>query len=129
MIQVTPHMRILLAIAPVDFRKGIDGLAAICRQVLESDPLDGTMFIFCGRSRRTIKCLVYDGQGFWLCQKRLSQGRFGAWPGPASKVTRQLDPHQLQVLFWNGNPLDSNIAPMWRSLGRGCGQEAESKKY
>ena len=39
MIQITPHMRILVAVEPVDFRKGIDGLAALCRRVLSSDPL------------------------------------------------------------------------------------------
>ena len=41
MIQITPQMRILLAVEPVDFRKGIDGLAGWCRQVLGSDPLEG----------------------------------------------------------------------------------------
>jgi hypothetical protein len=42
-------MRILLAVEPVDFRKGIDGLAALCRQTLSSDPLSGTLFVFCSR--------------------------------------------------------------------------------
>ena len=31
MIQITPQMRILLAVEPVDFRKGIEGLVAVCR--------------------------------------------------------------------------------------------------
>ena len=47
MIQITPQMRILLAVQPVDFRKGIDGLAALCRQALLGDPLSGTLFVFC----------------------------------------------------------------------------------
>lgn len=80
MIQITPQMRILVAVEPVDFRKGIDGLAALCRQVLAGDPLGGTLFVFCSRRRHAIKFLTYDGQGFWLCQKRLSQGRFQHWP-------------------------------------------------
>ena len=80
MIQITPQMRILVAVEPVDFRKGIDGLAALCRQALASDPLGGTLFVFCSRRRHAIKCLTYDGQGFWICQKRLSQGRFSGWP-------------------------------------------------
>ena len=83
MIQITPQMRILVAVEPVDFRKGIDGLAALCRQVLASDPLGGTLFVFCSRRRHAIKFLTYDGQGFWLCQKRLSQGRFAHWPQAA----------------------------------------------
>ncbi len=80
MIQITPQMRILVAVEPVDFRKGIDGLAALCRQALSSDPLGGTLFVFCSRRRHAIKCLMYDGQGFWLAQKRLSQGKFTTCP-------------------------------------------------
>src|SRR5664280_435033 len=83
MIQITPQMRILVAVEPVDFRKGIDGLAALCRQALSSDPLSGALFVFCSRRGHAIKCLTYDGQGFWICQKRLSRGRFTAWPKPA----------------------------------------------
>lgn len=116
MIQITPHMRILLAVEPVDFRKGIDGLAALCRQALQSDPLSGTLFVFCGRSRRALKCLVYDGQGFWLLQKRLSRGRFGAWPTSDGSASRRLDPHQLHALLWNGDPAGSHTAPLWRPL-------------
>ena len=69
MLQITPHHRLLLAVKPVDFRKGIDGLAALCRLSLEEDPFGGTLFIFSNRSRRLVKILVYDGQGFWLCTK------------------------------------------------------------
>jgi len=68
MIQITAHMRILLAVEAVDFRKGIDGLAGVCRQVLDSDPFSGYLFIFGNRRGTSIKILVYDGQGFWLCQ-------------------------------------------------------------
>jgi transposase len=51
MIQITPQMRILLAVEPVDFRRGIDGLAALCRQALASDPQAGALFVFCSRRR------------------------------------------------------------------------------
>ncbi len=42
MIQITPHMKILLAVDPVDFRKGIGGLAGLCRKILHSDPFSDT---------------------------------------------------------------------------------------
>ena len=45
MIQITPHMRILLAAEPVDFRKGIDGLAGVCKNILDQDPFAGYLFI------------------------------------------------------------------------------------
>ena len=80
MLQLTPQSRILLATEPVDFRKGIDGLAAVCRQVLREQPLSGAVFVFRNRAGTALKLLVYDGQGFWLCTKRLSQGRFHWWP-------------------------------------------------
>src|SRR5260221_232962 len=76
MIQITPQMRVLVAIELVDFRRGIDGLAQLCRSILTSDPMDGTLFVFRSRAGKSIKLLVYDGQGFWLCQKRLSAGKF-----------------------------------------------------
>ena len=75
MIQITAHMRIVAAVEPVDFRKGIDGLAAVCRQQLQSDPFSGALFVFVNKSK-TARVMVYDGQGFWLCHKRLSKGRF-----------------------------------------------------
>jgi transposase len=76
MLQLSPQTRILLATEPVDFRKGIDGLAAVCRRVLMEQPLSGTVFVFRNRARTTLKLLCDDGQGVWLCTKRLLQGRF-----------------------------------------------------
>ena len=116
MIQITPQMRICLAVEPVDFRKGIDGLAQLCRQKLQVDPMAGVLFVFANRRRKALKILVYDGQGFWLCQKRLSQGRFGWWPQVGVEPTFGLDAHQLQWLLWNGDPSRTPAAPMWRRI-------------
>jgi len=71
MIQITPQMRIVVAIEPADFRKGIDGLARLCQEVLKHDPFRGWVFVFRNRRATALKILVYDGQGFWLCHKRL----------------------------------------------------------
>ena len=60
MIQVTPQMRVLVAVAPADFRRGIDGLARQCRQELQEDPFSGTIFVFRNRRGTGIKLLVYD---------------------------------------------------------------------
>jgi transposase len=80
MIRITPQMRILVAVEPTDFRRGIDGLARVCKEVLRHDPFSGGVFVFRNRSGTALKILVYDGQGFWLCQKRLSRGHFSWWP-------------------------------------------------
>ncbi|HVT60538.1 MAG TPA: IS66 family insertion sequence element accessory protein TnpB [Thermoanaerobaculia bacterium] len=117
MMQITPQMRILVATAPADFRKGIDGLARVCREALSADPFSGTVFVFRNRSATAIKILAYDGQGFWLCQKRLSQGRLHYWPGHGGVGReRELLAHELQVLLAGGDPEATGAAPQWRRV-------------
>lgn len=116
MIAITPHMRILLAVEPVDFRKGIDGLMAVCRQRLQAEPFKGALFVFQSQSRRSLKILAYDGQGFWLCQKRLSQGRYSFWPSHGEQGVCKIEPHQLQLLLWNGDLRQAVAAPLWRPI-------------
>lgn len=116
MLQITPHHRLLLAVCPTDFRKGIDGLAALCRQALEEDPFSGTIFVFSNRARKSIKILVYDGKGFWLCTRRFSKGRLAWWPTQQNSSSFSVNPSQLQILFSQGNPLDANIPSDWRSI-------------
>jgi transposase len=60
MIQVTPQTRILLCLEPVDFRRGIDGLAQICRAELASEPFSGAVFVFRNRRGTALKLLTYD---------------------------------------------------------------------
>jgi len=116
MIQITPQMRILLSVQAVDFRKGIDGLAGICRQVLALDPFSGCLFVFRNRRGTAIRVMTYDGQGFWLCQKRLSQGRFQWWPDKGSDRVSVLAVHELQLLLWNGDPRQVRVTPAWRKI-------------
>lgn len=97
MIQITPHMRILLAVEPVDLHAGIDALAGICRQRLQADPYIGTLFVFANRRRPAVPVLVHDGQGSWLCTKRLSSGRSARWPSAHPSATPLLA-CQLQAL-------------------------------
>jgi transposase len=116
MLQITPQMKILVAIEPADFRKGIDGLARLCRESLEQDPFAGTVFVFRNRRGTALKVLMYDGQGFWLCHKRLSAGRFKWWPSGAQDTTQTMAAHQLLVLLSAGNPTTAAAAPDWRPV-------------
>jgi transposase len=114
LIQVTPQLRILVAIEAIDGRKGIDSLAQLCREKLATDPFSGCLFIFRSRSGKAIRILNYDGQGFWIATKRLSKGRFKWWPN-GNEATKTLRAHQAQLLFAAGNP-DTEAAPVWRRV-------------
>ena len=117
MIQITPQMRVLVAIEAVDFRCGIDGLAQQCRARLGADPFTGTVFVFRNRRGTAIKILVYDGQGFWLCHKRLSKGRYPWWPAATGdRSSAVLAAHELQVLISAGDPSALRAAPVWRRV-------------
>lgn len=114
MIQLTPHMRILVATAPVDMRKQVDGLCAICREVFGVDPLSGVVFVFTGRSRKMVRLLAYDNQGFWLCSKRLSAGRFPHWPDGAAVTAMQA--HEVMVLLRGGDPGAVRTLGPWKKI-------------
>jgi transposase len=115
MIQLTPQSRIFLATQPVDFRKGIDSLAAVCRQVLGDNPLEGAVYVFRNRAGTALKLLQYDGQGYWLMLKRLSQGRFSWWP-QSIDARVPLSARELIIVLWNGNPEQAQMAQDWRRV-------------
>ena len=116
MIQLPPQLSIMLAYEPVDFRKGIDTLAALCRNRLNCDPFSGTVFLFRNRRGTALKLLIYDGQGFWLCLKRFSKGRLAWWPQATGEALHPLAAHQLAVLLMNGHPDLARFQEPWRKL-------------
>ena len=87
MIAVPPGVRILLAVRPVDFRKGMDGLAALVQQALRADPFAGEVFIFRAKRADRVKILVWDGSGLVLIWKQLEANAF-RWPPVVNGVLR-----------------------------------------
>ncbi|MBV9081848.1 MAG: IS66 family insertion sequence element accessory protein TnpB [Acidobacteriaceae bacterium] len=85
MLQIAPQMHILVAIEPVDLRKGIDGLAQFCREKLAADPFSGWLFLFLNGQRNRLKLLFYDGSGLWVCAK---VWRRGVSAGPQSRANK-----------------------------------------
>ncbi len=120
MIQITPQMRVLVAIEPVDGRKGMDSLARLCQEKLAEDPFSGCVFIFRSRRGTTVRLLAYDGQGFWLLTKRLSKGRFGWWPEAEGSSARRLEAWQAQLLLAAGDASRVRAAPVWRPVSPGA---------
>jgi transposase len=115
MLQLTPQSRIFVATEPVDFRKGIDGLGAVCRQRLGDNPLEGAVYVFRNRAGTALKLLLYDGQGYWIMMKRLSQGHFAWWPHSAD-AQGPLSARELLIVLWNGNPERAQMARDWRRV-------------
>ncbi|MCP4473458.1 MAG: IS66 family insertion sequence element accessory protein TnpB [Gammaproteobacteria bacterium] len=119
MLVISANQKIYLGLQPIDFRKGIDGIKQLCETVCSQQPYSGHLFVFINRRRTSIKVLSYDGQGFWLCQKRLSSGRFRHWPNQIGPM-KPLAVEQLQVLLRNGNLDSLEVTPNWQTLSAGA---------
>lgn len=90
-------LTIYLAMRPVDFRKGHDGLSALVQETFGRDPFSGAVFVFRSKRADRIKILVFDQTGLVLAHKRLEGGKF-VWPGVRDGVMR-LSPAQFGALF------------------------------
>lgn len=94
---ITTPSRILVARDPIDFRKSIDGLAAVCEVHLGEEPLDGSLYVFANRRRTGLKMLVWTHGGFLMLYKRLEKGRF-RWP-PLKADRGTVTPAELAALL------------------------------
>lgn len=97
MIAVSSGLKVLIATKPVDFRKGMNGLAALVKEHLGADPFSGAVFVFRAKRADRLKLIVWDGTGLCLFAKRLEGGRF-RWPKIEDGVMR-LTPSQLSALI------------------------------
>ena len=97
MIVPSSGVKVLIATRPVDFRKGMDGLAAIVKETLSRDPHGGVIYVFRAKRADRLKLLFWDGTGMVLVAKRLEQGSF-RWPAITDGVMR-LSPAQLSALL------------------------------
>lgn len=89
MIGSTRSVRVFALTAPVDMRKGFDGLHALVVSRLAKDPLSGDLYLFTSRDRRRAKVLLWDGTGLCVFSKRLERSRFAClWrDGPGGSLT------------------------------------------
>lgn len=76
MLRLAESTRVYVAASAVDFRKSINGLAALIVEQFEMAPNDGSVYVFYNRSIDRVKCLFWDKNGFVLYHKRLERGRF-----------------------------------------------------
>ena len=92
----SPELKVYLALGNTDMRKAINGLSILVEQ-LGLDPFSGHLFVFCNRSRKIIKLLYWDCNGFCLWQKRLEKQKF-KWPQTERQVL-QVGQRQLRWLL------------------------------
>jgi transposase len=97
MIVPPTTVRVLVATKPVDFRKGMDGLAAYVQETFKTDPFCGVIYVFRPKRSDRVKLLFWDGTGLCLLTKRLEGSKFH-WPRIEDGVMR-LSPAQLSALL------------------------------
>jgi transposase len=93
----TGAVRVMMATRPVDFRKGVDGLAALVRETMGADPFSGAIYVFRAKRADRVKLVFWDGTGVVLVAKRLEEGAF-RWPRLENGVVR-LTAAQLSALL------------------------------
>jgi transposase len=115
-IPARPGLRVMVASKPIDFRKGMDGLASLVTQLLLADPFAGDVFIFRAKRTDRLKLILWDGSGLCMVTKRLEARGF-TWP-PVQDGAVTLSAAQLRMLFsgmdWTQIPARS--PPPVRSL-------------
>lgn len=100
------HTKIFIKPGATDLRKAVNGLSILIQEEMYEQPLSGTLFMFCNKSRKLIKVIWWDKTGFWLCQKKLEKA---AWPWPESEEkVQQLSTDELHMLlkgidFWKAH--------------------------
>ena len=114
-IAVPHNARIFVAVAPVDFRNGINGLGRFCREKMRQDPMNRAVFVFRNRRKNAMKILFYDGEGFWLLLRRLSRGKITWWPSSRGPIST-LKSKELQTLILNGNPEGAEFTDDWKKI-------------
>jgi transposase len=114
MISITPGSRLYIAITPINFRKGIDGIARECFEVFSQDPLSGAYFAFRNRAENSFKIIHYDGFGYWLHHFRLSSGRLQGWPR-SEEEAKAMGVERFMALIWHLKVAPQSLAP-WQPL-------------
>lgn len=115
MLQLTPHMKIYAARDPITFRSRFDGTAAVCRNIHQIDPYSGSLFAFMNKPRTMIRCYLFNGHGEWLCDYRISQGKFRHWVKNGQSLC-VIDPYTLYILLRGGDPSKVEFPSEWKKI-------------
>jgi len=111
MFSVPASVRVFVATAPVDLRRGFDGLSGLTREILEQDPLSGHLFAFRNRRGDRIKVLFFASGGLCLFYRRLERGTF-RWP-TAEGARLEIDAGDLGLILEGLDVTRMRRQPRW----------------
>ena len=97
-----------MCVKPLDFRKGIDSICRIVKADFEKDPKEGAIYVFINKRATQIRLINFDGTGFWLCTKRLSQGNYW-WPKSKNEVLRPSEARDMVLLLRGQNSIHESV--------------------
>jgi transposase len=119
-----PVRRLFLARAVTDMRRSFDTLSGMVSSQLGHDPHSGDAFIFVGKDRRRMKVIFWDGDGFWLCARRLARGTFALPAAPAARDATEvmpLDAAQWALLLAGITVLEQRRSRRYHHVVQACG--------
>lgn len=99
MLNLSSDLTIYAYTRPTDMRKGFNGLSGIVRSEFQSDPTDGSLFVFINRRRDRMKLLHFDGGGYWLYYRLLEAGTFEELNPTNDSSRLRIDATQLSMLL------------------------------
>jgi transposase len=118
MLSFSGSLKVFVAVAPCDMRKGFNGLSAAVSERLGEDPKSGALFVFCNRRHTRLKILYWDQTGLWILTKRLEEGTF-AWPKhlPPEQTKLALTPQALALLTDGVDLRGAKLRPWYEREG------------
>jgi len=111
MLALSANDKVFLCIGHLDFRRQVKGLIKATQEILKQNPYSRAYFVFTNKKKTSVKILHYDGTGYWLHWKILSEGKF-FWP-KLDSASCTMSPMELQVLLSQGNPVQAAFREEW----------------
>jgi transposase len=115
MLQISPANRVYVVHESISFNLGFKGMIGFCRNILGVEPMTGEYFVFRSKTKKQVRILTYDGDGWWLATKVFSKGRIHDWLTGDGRY-QQLPARDLMVLLWRGSIKQVQFPDFWKRI-------------
>lgn len=82
-------------------RKGHNSLAILISKKTKFEIMEGSLFLFVSKNRKTIKGIFFDGTGLVLVHKKIESGRFMDFN--ASNSVLEISSNEFKIVFHGGH--------------------------